>query len=356
MLNENVEKSRPPGGSGRPLGDAQQLPLFQRPKEERAPHQVAAHPSTEVTAKTALNTTIRAFESYMQEQGFTENTQQAFRLDMELLAEYVGGAKALREVDTATLKAFLQWMQGPRDVDCSPKTLERRITTLKVFFGWLAEDAILPRDPAAPLIHHSVTTPLSDILNANKRQALLAVTQQMRTGNIGRKPDARPHLLLTLVLHTGIKKSECVNIQMPHIDLTDTDHPAVWIRYRQPKRKYKERRISLPKWWPTVLGEYMEQYEPRQALFPWTARNLEYILTGVAKEADVPRVTFEVLRWTRATLDYVEGMEREDLRRKLGLSEISWYEVEPKLALLAQRLGRPRKPEQTQSPPLNEGT
>jgi hypothetical protein len=36
--------------------------------------------------------------------------------------------------------------------------------------------------------------------------------------------------------------------------------------------------------------------------------------------------------------DYVEGMDRQALREKLGLSEISWYEVEPKLALLAQQI------------------
>ncbi len=324
------------------MGNSQQLPLF--PESEKTPTAAQAGGRSSVTATdeiyphTPLSAAIDVFEAYMQARGFTENTQQAFRLDMGILADYIGEGTAIEKIDTATLNAFLTWMQGPRDVPCSPKTLERRITTLKVFFGWLAKDEILPRDPAAPLIHQSVTAPLPEILDDEQRQAVLATTQRMRQGDTERKADARPHLLVTLILHTGIKKSECVNIQLPHIDLTNAERPALWVRYRQPRRQYKERRIPLPTWWPTVLREYREQYNPRQALFPWTARNLEYVLTGVATEADVPRLTFEMLRWTCAARDYVEGMKSEALRQKLGLSEISWYEVEPKLALLAQQI------------------
>ncbi|MGC9358705.1 MAG: hypothetical protein ACP5GX_12590, partial [Anaerolineae bacterium] len=123
-----------------------------------------------------------------------------------------------------------------------------------------------------------------------------------------------------------------------HIDLTRPARPILWIRYRRPSRRHKERRIALPAWWVTVLREYLQVYEPKQFLFPWTARNLEYQLDKVAREAEVPRLTFEMLRWTCAARDYAEGVNPETLRQKLGLSEITWYEVEVKLALLAQRI------------------
>jgi integrase/recombinase XerD len=88
-----------------------------------------------------------------------------------------------------------------------------------------------------------------------------------------------------------------------------------------------------------VLDEYLTQYPTEQLLFPWTARNLEYVLTGVAEMAGVARLTFETMRWTCAMRDYMEGMEPDALRRKLGLSEISWYEVENRLDLLARLHG-----------------
>jgi len=313
-----------------------QLPLFAG--EEDVPPPLALTPLPPLlTPRSPLSRAAGEFEALMRERGFTENTQQAFRLDLQILSGYVTPVKRIGEISTATLKAFLKWLEGARGVPCSPKSLERRITTLKVFFGWLAEEGYLEKDVAAPLIHHSVTAPLPDILLDAQLQSVLAVTQAMREGQDKRKPDARPHLLVMLILHAGIKKSECVNIHLNHIDITRPEAPTLWIRYRQPNRRHKERRIALPSVWPTVLQEYRDQYKPQQNLFPWSARNLEYVLTKVARQAEVMRITFEMLRWTCAVRDFKEGMEPNTLRHKLGLSEISWYEVEPKLALLVQR-------------------
>jgi integrase/recombinase XerD len=328
--------------------ESQQLPLFRvelsSPTETPAPAMASnsktASLAADLTPRSPLNAALGAFEKYMQTRGFTENTQQAFRLDMQILSDYLSPVQRIGEISAVTLQAFIKWMESSRGVPCSPKTLERRITTLKVFFGWLAEEGVLPRDPAAPLIHQAVSAPLSEILTAAQIEAVLAVTQALRIGSDARKGDVRPLALFTLILHTGIKKSECVNIHVNHIDLTDAQHPALWVRYKEARRRHKERRIALPREWPVILKDYLEQYPSRQFLFPWSARNLEYVLTSVAEEADIPRLTFEILRWTCAARDFAAGMDHTELRRKLGLSEISWYEVEVKLALLAQRVGK----------------
>ena len=322
-----------------------QLPLFDLESSGDAAEEVnqPPAPASSLHADVSLKVAVGAFESHMAQRGFTENTQQAFRLDMELLIEYLGPGTPLNRIATGNLKAFLTWMQDSRGVPCSPKTLERRITTLKVFFGWLVEEEVLSRDVAAPLIHQAVTSPLPDILNDAEIQAVLAATQALRRGAGDDDPDPRPHLLVTMILHSGIKKGECVRVALNHIDLTDRTRPAFWVRYNKPSRRHKERRIPLPSWWPTVLAEYQQIYEPKQFLFPWTARNLEYVLSHVAEKAEVSRLTFEMLRWTCAVRDYREGMEPEKLRQKLGLSQVSWYEVETKLALLAQQLGHPRR-------------
>jgi len=309
-----------------------QMPLF--PLENREADKLVSE--VKLPANASLDHAIGAFEKHMQDRGFTANTQQAFRLDMQLLSDYLGPIATINEIGTATLNAFLKWMETGRGVPCSPKTLERRITTLKVFFGWIALEGFLPRDVAAPLIHRAVSAPLPKTLSAEEIEALMRTTQQLRQGTENSVPDARPQLLLMLILNTGIKKSECVAIHMNHLDLADPNQPAVWIRYRNVRRRHKERRIRLPVTWPTVLDEYLGQYPTQQLLFPWTARNLEYVLTGVAEMAGVSRVTFEILRWTCALQDYIDGIDRDALRRKLGLSKISWYEVENRLELLSR--------------------
>jgi integrase/recombinase XerD len=315
----------------------QQLPLF---SVDGAPVSKPKPPArVELGPDSSLLEAIGAFEKHMAERGFTENTREAFYRDLMVLNEYLSAGATLGEIGTATLNAFLRWMEGDRGVPCSPKTLERRVTTLKVFFGWLAEEEYLSRDISAALIHRAVTAPLPDVLEDEEISALLACTQELRQGRDGSKPDARPHLLVTLVLNTGIKKGECVKIHLNHLDLSNPARPALWIRYPSARRRHKERRVLLPPAWPDVLDQYLAQYPTEQRLFPWTARNLEYVLTGVAEMADVARLTFETMRWTCALRDYVEGMEPDALRRKLGLSEISWYEVENRLDLLARLHG-----------------
>ncbi len=319
--------------------NAVQMPLF--PLENREADRLVSE--VMLPADASLDHAIGAFEKHMQERGFTANTQQAFRLDLQLLSDYLGPIATINEIGTATLNAFLRWMETSRGVPCSPKTLERRITTLKVFFGWIAVEGFLPRDVAAPLIHRAVSAPLPDTLSAEEIEALMQATQQLRQGTEKNAPDARPQLLLMLILNTGIKKSECMAIHMNHLDLANPDQPALWIRYKNVRRRHKERRIPLPVTWPVILDEYLGQYPTHQLLFPWTARNLEYVLTGVAEIADVSRVTFEILRWTCAVQDYIGGMDHDALRRKLGLTKISWYEVETRLDLLSRlQAGRSR--------------
>jgi integrase/recombinase XerD len=176
-------------------------------------------------------------------------------------------------------------------------------------------------------------TPLPKIVSDLELERVLGVTQALRHAE---KPDARPHLLVTLLLHTGIKKSECMNVVMNHLDFSDPAHPVLWIRYANPRRRHKERKLRLPVRWPAVLAEYRAQYQPQDALFPWTARNLEYVLARVAQQAELPDgLSFEMLRWTCAVRDYQAGMPADKLRQKLGISKITWREVRAKIARLA---------------------
>jgi integrase/recombinase XerD len=269
----------------------------------------------------------------MQQQGFTENTIKAFRSDLNILSKFIGAWTAIGDVSTADLNRFAHWLEHERDVPCSPKSLARRVTSLKVFFGWLAEAEILPRDPALPLVHKPAIAPLPDVLSNVQVERVLEVTEALRQAE---KPDARPHLLVTLLLHTGIKKGECMNIVINHLDFSDPAQPVLWIRYANPRRRHKERKLRLPEWWPEVLAEYRTQYKSEETIFPCTARNLEYVLANVAERANLgQKLSFESLRWTCAVRDHQAGMEADKLRQKMGLSKITWREARTKIAKLA---------------------
>lgn len=313
---------------------AEQLSLSDAMMSSDGEEDASVEDSSRLGPNASLRAALGGFEGHMQREGFAENTVKAFLSDLGILGEYVGMGTAIGSISTRDLNRFTHWLVHERGVPCSPKSLARRVTTLKVFFGWLVEAGVLPSDPAAPVVHKPVMTPLPDVLSDAEVERVLQVTQALRRAE---KPDARPHLLFTLLLHTGIKKGECANIVLNHLDLSDPTQPILWIRYANPRRRHKERKLRLPAWWPAVLAEYRAQYEPQEALFPCTARNLEYVLAKVAQQADLSKgLSFEMLRWTCAVRDYRAGMSADRLRQKLGISKITWREVKVKLSRLAE--------------------
>lgn len=298
-----------------------------------AQREAASSPLRDLSAESSLRAAKSAFDVYMAHEGFTENTIKAFRSDLNIFTRFTGAWTAIGDISTSDIERFTEWLVEDREAPCSPKSLARRVTTLKVFFGWLADSEVLPRDPAAPVIHEPVSTPLPDILTPSQVGRVLEVTETLRQAE---DPDARPHLLVTLLLHTGIKKAECMGITLNHVDLDDPSNPILWIRYANPQRRHKERKLKLPSWWLPVLAEYRAQYQPEDTLFPCTARNLEYVLADVAEQADLDQgISFEMLRWTCAVRDYKAGMTSQDLRQKLGLSKVTWRQTKQKIARLA---------------------
>lgn len=312
---------------------AEQLPLFsgQEPLESETK---ARGPSCPFQPDMPLSVAFERFREHLVQNDYAENTVKSFLGDLKILKRYLKGDPPIGRIGVADLQRFLLWLQHERAVPCSPKSYARRLTTLKVFFGWLNEVGARPSDPAAGLVHKPVQTPMPLILSDQQVEQVLAATREMMTKE---KSDPRPHLLVTLLLHTGIKKQECMGIKLSHIDTSDPREPFVQIRYANPRMQHKERRLRLPAEWAQTLALYRRVYEPKEALFPCTARNLEYVLTDVEKLAGLPDgLSFEMLRWTCAVRDYQSRMDRDKLRRKMGLSMMSWRETEPKIVRLAE--------------------
>ncbi len=293
--------------------------------------QISAH----VTSQTLILPALRAWEMYLQDQGKSVYTIKAFMGDLTLLYNYLPPDRTLGGVTTKDLNNFLQWLQVGRGVACSPKSLARRVTSLKAFFRWLHKNGTLVIDPAEKVLQQSVISPLPEVLTLIEEKVVLDVANRYRKA---RRPDARPYTLLSLLLSTGIKKGECLTINRNHIDLEAPNGPILFVRYTSPSSRYKERKIALPANWVEAYREYLEQYKPFDAVFPWSPRRLEYILEDIGKDAGLKKhLSFDMCRWTCALDDLRDGIETDLIRQKLGISKIQWREVSMKLRQLAEK-------------------
>ena len=297
------------------------------------PHTLA--PTDALDARSSLNVAIGAFHAHMLRQGFSENTIKAFGGDLNIFRKYIGSTRPVGELTSQDVGNFMNFLRFERGVPCNMKSYQRRLTSLKVFFGFLSQNRVIPRDPAATIPHQPVISPLPEILHDDQIERLLATTRRLVENP---KPDARPLLLVSLLLTTGIKKSECMATRLNDVDLAHLDQPYVFVRYADPRRRHKERKLRLPPDFPTTFSLYRSQYRPQENLFECTSRNLEYVLTDLAHMAGLDgKVSFEVLRWTSAVRDFKNGMREETLRQKLGLSSITWQEAGDKIKRLAAK-------------------
>jgi site-specific recombinase XerD len=291
--------------------------------------------SAHITSQTLILPALRAWEMYLQDQGKSIYTIKAFMGDLTLLSNYLSPDRTLGGVTTKDLNNFLQWLQVGRGVACSPKSLARRVTSLKAFFRWLHKNGALVVDPAEKVLQQSVISPLPEVLTLIEEKVVLDVANRYRKA---KRPDARPYTLLSLLLSTGIKKGECLAINLNHIDLEAPNGPILFIRYTSPSSRYKERKIALPASWVEIYREYLAQYKPFDTVFPWSPRRLEYILEDIGKDAGLKKhLSFDMCRWTCALDDLRDGIETDLIRQKLGISKIQWREVSMKLRQLAEK-------------------
>ena len=291
-------------------------------------------PAVHITSQTPLLPAIRSWEIYLLDQGKSPYTVRAFQNDLQLLASYLPPDRAVGAISTHDLNNFLNWLQQGRGVPCSPKTLARRITSIKSFFRWLHQSGRILVDPAEKVVQQSVISPLPTVLTDKEVEKALEVANTYRSA---KKPDARPYTLLLLLLSTGIKKGECLTIQTNHIDVETPGGPILFVRYASPRNRYKERKIPLPVEWVESYQEYLAQYQPKDVIFPWSPRRLEYLLEDIGEDADLQKhLSFDMCRWTCALRDWKSDMNREHLRQKLGISKIQWREISMKLKQLSE--------------------
>ena len=306
------------------MSDVRQMPLFPTLPTSEA----------DLNPHTRLRDTVMLFQKFLLRSGKSQHTVNAFTSDLQLLAEHGGEDKAIGTFTTSGLNEFLDWLENGRGVPCSRKSYARRVTTLKVYFKWLRAAEAIAHDPAKAVLQRSGPAPLALMLSPEEVERASSFAASLKRGD---KPDTRPELLFRLILETGIKKAETMRLKPSDIDRSDLRQPILTVKNKNARDVYKERLIPLSPEWVDLLDTYLAQYKPTDTVFTCTARNLEYVLEDVGRGSGiVPKISFEMLRWTCAVRDYRANVDPDAIREKLGLSKISWHETFNKIKKLTQ--------------------
>lgn len=145
------------------------------------------------------------------ERGLSENTIKSYRQDLQQFGAYLTTEQlALEAVDHVVV---LAWLNHLRLAGKSNNSVIRMVTSMRKFFGYLAQEKLVTPNPMRDIKPPKKATHLPAVLSVAEIDALLAVPTD-------KKPlEIRNRALLEVMYATGLRVSELVNLKLSDLHL-----------------------------------------------------------------------------------------------------------------------------------------
>ncbi|MFP4682536.1 MAG: site-specific tyrosine recombinase XerD [Ectothiorhodospira sp.] len=153
----------------------------------------------------------RFLDHLWMEQGLSDHTLAAYRADLKGLDRWLEGqGVALEAVDRSRLLAYLahRMEQAAR-----PRTMARLLSTLRRFYGHLAQQGMIPEDPSARIDAPRLGRPLPGTLTETEVEALL------QAPDVEDDLGLRDRAMLEVLYATGLRVSELVGLRLGQVNL-----------------------------------------------------------------------------------------------------------------------------------------
>lgn len=186
-----------------------------------------------------IKTAHTQFVEYLGSRRRARATIVAYSKDIEQLAQFLTnmGKKSVAEVTRDELEAFLKKLAGD---NYTPKSISRKINSMKTFFRFLKASGAMTTDPAVEIEHPKYEVKPPRILSKLEYRALRDAC----------RGDIRTHAIVELFLQTGVRIGELANLTVG--DVGDTDlHVAA-------QEGHEERMVPLNKAAKEALTHYLE--------------------------------------------------------------------------------------------------
>ena len=239
----------------------------------------------------------------------------------------------VKKIKLDDIHAFLAYLTN--EYHSKPATRARKVSTIRIFFSYLCQDAnLLEINPAQNLKTPKLDKRLPKYLSLDDSKKLLEASSNEDNRNA-----QRDHAIITLFLNCGMRLSELVGINIKDIDFNECKLNVVG-------KGNKERTIYLNKACMNAIAEYLE-VRPKEgikhdnkysekALFlserreRISNRTVQYIVNKELEQAglDTRKYSVHKLRHTAATLMYQYGqVDIRALQELLGHKSISTTEI-----------------------------
>lgn len=270
---------------------------------------------------------IEDFIKYLRyEKRFSEHTILAYSNDLRQYSEFCAGENILAERNTDH-RIIRQWIVNLMENQISPRSVNRKITTLKSYYKFLLRESILLKNPMDKILSPKTKKTLPFFVEKKQINELLDQEDIFGHDFEG----TRNRLIIEMFYFTGMRLSELTKLKLKDIDLPSL---SLKVLGKRNKERIIPFHLSLKKSIEEYLTKRVESGAVNEFVFSTAkgAKIYEKLVYRIVTKylelvTTIDKKSPHVLRHTFATHMLNNGADLNAIKELLGHANLSATQI-----------------------------
>ena len=257
------------------------------------------------------------------EKRFSEHTIKSYTTDLKQFTSFLSSEfQIIDEINEISFQIIRTWIASLLEKGINPRSVNRKISTLKTYFKFLIREGELVENPMMKVVAPKSKKRLPVFIEEDQIASLLNEVQ-FEEGFVGQ----RNKLIIELFYVTGIRLSELINIKISDVDFNNQSIKVLG-------KRNKERIIPLSSNVVNDLNIFIKSNKQNKYLFTNLDGNklynkLVYRLVNkyIGEISSVNKKSPHILRHTFATHMLNNGADINAIKELLGHANLSATQV-----------------------------
>ena len=257
------------------------------------------------------------------EKRFSEHTIKSYATDLKQFTSFLSSEfQIIDEINEISFQIIRTWIASLLEKGINPRSVNRKISTLKTYFKFLIREGELIENPMMKVVAPKSKKRLPVFIEEDQIASLLNEVQ-FEEGFVGQ----RNKLIIELFYVTGIRLSELINIKISDVDFNNQSIKVLG-------KRNKERIIPISSKVVDDLNVFIENNQQNKYLFTNLEGNKLYnklvyriVNKYIGKISSVNKKSPHILRHTFATHMLNNGADINAIKELLGHANLSATQV-----------------------------
>ncbi len=272
-------------------------------------------------AQNTLSELHSQFISELKKKGRSESTIVAYGKDIEQLIDHLS-EKSITKPEEVTHDHLETYKKSLEENNYTPKSISRKINSIRTFFKSLVADKIISENPSEKLSHPKFETRPPRVLSEMEYRALRDISRS----------DIRLYSIVEILLQTGIRIGELTRLTLD--DLRSTKDNKFKYLAIASFASHPERKVPLNNSALTAINEYLKMRPKTESrvLFvtktgnPLLVRNIRTSIDRAFERAGIKGAKVNDLRNTFIAHHLANGVNMVTVSRLVGHKRLSTTE------------------------------